>query len=146
MFFSKSCVVPLATFALGCSLMCYHRLLEALADICHQVSQHDLVTCLKRDSRVMSFSKAAVKRKVGDEHRRFQEKWDMQYLFVEHRGTTMFLICREMTCQGICKILGDKRANRLANLQTCLLRQQDFFKTSRVLQQSKLVTPEWDDY
>lgn len=43
----------------------------------------------------MSFSKPAVKRKVGDEHRQFQEKWEMQYLFVEHRGTPTCLICTE---------------------------------------------------
>lgn len=43
----------------------------------------------------MSFSKPAVKRKVGDEHRQFQEKWGVQCFFVEHRGTLACLNCTE---------------------------------------------------
>ena len=92
----------------------------------------------------MSFSKPAVKRKVGDEHRQFQEKWGMQYFFVEHRGTPTCPICTEkvalhkeynLKChysarhaEEYAKYQGDDRANRVANLKTCLLRQQDFFK------------------
>ena len=92
----------------------------------------------------MSFSKPAVKRKVGDEHRQFQEKWEMQYFFVEHRGTPTCLICTEKVAvhkeynlkrhyttrhaEEYAKYQGDERANRVANLKTCLLRQQDFFK------------------
>ncbi|KAL6466076.1 hypothetical protein MHYP_G00262090 [Metynnis hypsauchen] len=92
----------------------------------------------------MSFSKPAVKRKVGDEHRQFQEKWEMQYFFVEHRGIPTCLICTEKVAvhkeynlrrhyttrhaEEYAKYQGDERANRVANLKTCLLRQQDFFK------------------
>ncbi|XP_073681619.1 general transcription factor II-I repeat domain-containing protein 2A-like [Garra rufa] len=92
----------------------------------------------------MSFSKPAVKRKVGDEHRQFQEKWEMQYFFVEHRGTPTCLICTEKVAvhkeynlkrhyttrhaEEYAKYQGDERANRVANLKTCLLRQQDLFK------------------
>uniref|UniRef100_A0A669DFX6 SPIN-DOC-like zinc-finger domain-containing protein n=1 Tax=Oreochromis niloticus TaxID=8128 RepID=A0A669DFX6_ORENI len=92
----------------------------------------------------MSFSKPAVKRKVGDEHRQFQEKWEMQYFFVEHRGTPTCLICTEKVAvhkeynlkrhyttrhaEVYAKYQGDERANRVASLKTDLLRQQDFFK------------------
>lgn len=41
----------------------------------------------------MSFLKPGVKRKIGDEHRQFHEKWEMQYFFVEHTPTC--LICKE---------------------------------------------------
>lgn len=92
----------------------------------------------------MSFSKPAVKRKVGDEHRLFQEKWEMQYFFVEHRSTPTCLICTEKVAvhkeynlrrhystrhaEEYAKYQGDERANQVANLKTCLLRQQHFFK------------------
>lgn len=92
----------------------------------------------------MSFSKPAVKRKVGDEHRQFQEKWEMQYFFVEHRGTPTCLICTEKVAlhkdynlkrhyttrhaEVDAEYQGDERANRVASLKTDLLRQQDFFK------------------
>ena len=49
----------------------------------------------------MSFSKPAVKRKVDDEHRQFQEKWEMQYFFVDHRDTPTCPICTEkVACRG----------------------------------------------
>ena len=35
----------------------------------------------------MSSSKFEVKRRICDEHRQFQEKWEIQYFFVEHRNT-----------------------------------------------------------
>ena len=92
----------------------------------------------------MSFSKPAVKRKVGEEHRQFQEKWELQYFFVEHRGTPTCLICTEKVAvhkeynlkrhyttrhaEEYMKYQGDERSNRFANLKTCLQRQQDFFK------------------
>lgn len=92
----------------------------------------------------MSFSKPAVKRKVGDEHRQFQEKWETQYFFVEHRGIPTCLICTEKVAvhkeynlkrhystkhaEEYAKYQGDERANRVASLKTCLLRQQDYFK------------------
>lgn len=92
----------------------------------------------------MSFSKPAVKRKVGDEHRQFQEKWEEQYFFVEHRGSPTCLICTEKVAvhkeynlkrhyttrhaEEYAKYQGDERVNRVANLKTYLLRQQNFFK------------------
>ena len=92
----------------------------------------------------MSFSKPAVKRKVGDEHRQFQEKWEIQYFFVEHMSTPTCLICTEKVAvhkeynlkrhystrhaEEYAKYQGDERANRVANLKTCLLRQQNVFK------------------
>ena len=92
----------------------------------------------------MSFSKPAVKRKVGDENRQFQEKWGIQYFFVEHRGTTTCLIGTKKVAvhkkyslkphyttrhaEDYAKYQGDERANRVANLKTCLLKAQDFFK------------------
>ncbi|KAM9781380.1 general transcription factor II-I repeat domain-containing protein 2-like [Syngnathus typhle] len=92
----------------------------------------------------MSCSKPAVKRKVGDEHRQFQEKWEVQYFFVEHRGIPTCLICTEKVAvhkeynlrrhyttrhaEEYEKCQGDERANRVVNLKTGLLRQQDFFK------------------
>ena len=93
---------------------------------------------------VMSFSKPAVKRKVGDEHRQFQGKWETEYFFVEHRGIPMCLICTDKVAvhqeynirrhystrhaEEYAKYLGDEREDRVATLKTCLLRQQDFFK------------------
>ena len=41
------------------------------------------------------FLKPAVNRKVSDEHRLFQEKWETEYFFVEHRGIPTCLICTE---------------------------------------------------
>lgn len=80
----------------------------------------------------MSFSMPAVKRKVGDEHTRFWEKWEMHYFFVEHRGTTTCLICTEKVAvhkeyslkhhyttrhsEEYAKYQGEERANRAANL------------------------------
>ncbi|XP_077480640.1 general transcription factor II-I repeat domain-containing protein 2A-like [Stigmatopora argus] len=92
----------------------------------------------------MSLSKPAVKRKVGDEHRQFQEKWGVQYFFVEHRGTPTCLIytekvavhkeynlkrnCTTRHAEEYEKYQGDERANQVASLKTRLLRQQDLFK------------------
>ncbi len=97
---------------------------------------------------VMSLSKRAVKRKVGDEHRQFQEKWEMECFFVDHRGTPTCLICTEKVAvykeynvrrhystrhaEEYTKYQGDERNNRVANLKKCLLWQQDLFmKTSK---------------
>ncbi len=41
----------------------------------------------------MSYSKP--KRKVDDEHRQFQERWTLQYFFVEFNGNATCLICKE---------------------------------------------------
>ncbi|XP_016898365.1 general transcription factor II-I repeat domain-containing protein 2-like [Cynoglossus semilaevis] len=92
----------------------------------------------------MSSSKPAVKRRVGDEHRQFQEKWETQYFFLEHRGIPTCLICTEKLAvhkeynvkrhystkhaEECAKYQGDKRAKRIASLKACLLKQQDFFK------------------
>lgn len=92
----------------------------------------------------MSFSKPAVKRKIGDEHRQFQEKWETEYFFVEHRDIPTCLICMDKVAvhkeynirrhystkhaEEYGKYLGDEREDRVAKLKTCLLRQQDFFK------------------
>ena len=104
-----------------------------LSHRCHVLSCH-----------AMSFSKPAVKRKVGDEHRQFQENWETQYFFVEHRGTPTCLICTEKVAvhkeynlkrhsstrhaEEYAKYHGDEKANLVASLKTCLLRQQDVFK------------------
>lgn len=74
----------------------------------------------------------------------FRKKWEMQYFFVEHRGTPTCLICTEKVAvhkeynlkrhyttrhaEVYAKYQGDERANQVANLKTDLLRQQDFFK------------------
>lgn len=95
----------------------------------------------------MSLSKRAVKRKVGDEHRQFQEKWETEYFFVEHRGTPTCLICTEKVAvykeynirrhystrhaEEYTKYQGDERKNRVANLKKCLLRQQELFKKAK---------------
>lgn len=92
----------------------------------------------------MSFSKPAVKRKVGDEHRQFQETWETEYFFVAHRGIPTCLICTDKVAvhkeynirrhystrhaEEYAKYQGDEREDRVAKLKTCLLRQQDFFK------------------
>ena len=84
----------------------------------------------------MSFSKPVVKRKVGDEHRQFQEKWELQYFFVEHRGIPTCLICTDKVAvhkeynikrhystkhaEEYAKYLGDEREDRVAKLKTCL--------------------------
>ncbi len=93
---------------------------------------------------VVSLSNRAVKRKVGDEHRQFQEKWEMEFFFVEHWGTPTCLICTEKVAvhkeynirrhystkhaEEYTKYQGDERNYRVANLKKCLLRQQDLFK------------------
>ena len=93
---------------------------------------------------VMSTSKPTAKRKVGDEHRQFQEKWETEYFFVEHRGMPTCLICTEKLAvqkeynvrrhystkhaEEYAKYKGDEREDRVAKLKTCLLRQQDLFK------------------
>ncbi len=41
----------------------------------------------------MSYSKP--KRKVDDEHRQFQERWTLQYFFVEFNGNATYMICKE---------------------------------------------------
>eukprot|EP00079_Xenopus_tropicalis_P025450 XP_012818727.1 PREDICTED: general transcription factor II-I repeat domain-containing protein 2-like [Xenopus tropicalis] len=92
----------------------------------------------------MTSSQPAVKRKIDDEHRQFQEKWEMQYFFVEHRGIPTCLICAEKVAvhkeynlkrhystkhaEECAKYQGDERAKRVASLKACLMRQQDFFK------------------
>lgn len=92
----------------------------------------------------MSLSKPAVKRKVVDEHRQFQEKWGVQYFFVDHRGNPTCVICTEKVAvhkeynlkrhyitrhaEEYEKYQGDERANQFASLKTHLLRQQHFFK------------------
>lgn len=88
--------------------------------------------------------KNVVKRKVSNEHRQFQEKWELDSFFVEHRGTPTCLICTEKVAvhkaynvkrhyttrhaEDYDKYQGDDRANRVATLKTSLLRQQDFFR------------------
>lgn len=83
----------------------------------------------------MFFSNPAVKREVGDEHRQFQEKWEAQYFFVEHRGAPTCLICTEKVAvhkeynlrrhyttrhaEEYEKYQGDERVNQAASLKTC---------------------------
>ena len=44
---------------------------------------------------IMSLSKPSGKRKVDDVHRQFHERWELEYFFVEHRGTPTCLVCAE---------------------------------------------------
>ena len=92
----------------------------------------------------MSLSKPVVKRMVGDEHRQSQEKWGVQYFFVDHRSNPTCLICTEngavlkeynlkrhhttRHAEEYEKYQEDERANQFASLKTNLLRQQHFFK------------------
>ena len=92
----------------------------------------------------MSSSRPEVKRRICDEHRKFQEKGEIYYFFVDHRNTPICLICTEKAAvhneynikrhystihaEEHKKYQGDKRANQVTNLKTCLLRQQNFFK------------------
>lgn len=92
----------------------------------------------------MSLSKPAVKRKISDEHRLFQEKWERKYFFVEHRDIPTCLICMGKVAvnkefnirrhyitkhaEEYAKYLGDEREDRVAKLKSSFLRQQGFFK------------------
>ncbi|KAM3838284.1 general transcription factor II-I repeat domain-containing protein 2A-like [Diretmus argenteus] len=43
----------------------------------------------------MSLSKPATgKRKVDDDHRKFQERWELEYFFMEYRGSPTCLVCK----------------------------------------------------
>ena len=88
----------------------------------------------------MSLSKPTVKGKVGDEHRQFQEKWGVQYLFVDRRGNPTCVICTDKVAvhkeynlkhhyttrhdEEYEKYQGDERPNQFASLKTHLLRQE----------------------
>ena len=90
---------------------------------------------------VMSTSKPTAKRKVGDEHRQFQERWETEYIFFEHRVMPTCLICTEKVlvhkeynirrhystkhAEENAKYLGDEREDQVVKLKTCLKRQQE---------------------
>ncbi|KAJ3591893.1 hypothetical protein NHX12_007023, partial [Muraenolepis orangiensis] len=91
----------------------------------------------------MSFSKPAVKRKVGNEHRQFQEKWETEYFLLSTGEPRRVLYAEKVAvhkeynikrhystrhAEKYAKYQGDEREDRVANLKTCLLRQQVFFK------------------
>ena len=81
---------------------------------------------------------------IYNEHRQFQEKWEIQYFFVEHRNTPKCPICTEKVAvhkennikrhistkhdDEYEKYKGEERANQVVNLKTYLLRQKNFLK------------------
>ena len=89
----------------------------------------------------MLLSKA--KRKVDDEHRQFQENWEMDSFFVEFRGNATYLICEEKiavlkeynlkwhystkNAEEYCKYQGEERSKRAAQLKKGLSMQQNLF-------------------
>ena len=94
----------------------------------------------------MSTSKLSGKRKVDDDHRRFQEKWQTDYFFVEYRGNATCLICTENIAvykeynvkrhfstkhAEYAKYLGDEREKRVTELKKNLWKQQNLFKKGR---------------
>ena len=107
----------------------------------------------------MSTSKPTAKRKVGDEHRQFQEKWETEYFFVEHRGMPTCLICTEKLAvqkeynvrrhystkhaEEYAKYKGDEREDPVAKLKTS---KKMSTEATRSFQESMLmstiITPE----
>ncbi|KAJ4928955.1 hypothetical protein JOQ06_004577 [Pogonophryne albipinna] len=91
----------------------------------------------------MSTSKLSGKRKVDDDNRRFQEKWETEYFFVEYRGNATCLICTEKIAiykeynvkrhystkhAEYAKYLGEEREKRVTELKKCLWKQRNLFK------------------
>ena len=87
-----------------------------------------------------------MKRKVSDEHRQFQENWDMECFFVGHRGIPRCLICMDKVAdkeynvryhysarhaEVYSKYQEEEQEDRIAYLKNCLLRQQYFFQESK---------------
>ncbi len=93
---------------------------------------------------VASLSNRAVKRKVGDEHRQFQENWEMEF-FLSSTGALLRVSYAQINLQCIRNTTSDviTQLNMLRSIQNtremreitgspilkkCLLRQQDLFK------------------
>lgn len=95
---------------------------------------------------IMTSSKPAVKRKIDDEHRQFQEKWETQYFFVEHRGIPTCLICSEKVAvhkeynlkrhystkhaEECAKCQGNERAKWVASLKSMSNKATKFLQES----------------
>ncbi len=93
----------------------------------------------------MSYSKP--KRKVDDEHRQFQERWTLQYFFVEFNGNATCLICKEKVAvlkeynlkrhystkhgDQYDKYEEDEREKRATQLQRELTSQQSLFHKAK---------------
>ena len=57
----------------------------------------------------MSLSKPATgKRKVDDDHRKFIERWEMEYFFMEYRGFPTCLMCKYQLA-GVKRVYGNIR-------------------------------------
>ena len=91
----------------------------------------------------MSLSKPSGKRKVDDVHRQFHERWELEYFFVEHRGTPTCLVCAEKVAvvkeynrrhystrhaEEYAKYRGDEREKRVTDLKKCFTWQQTLFR------------------
>ncbi|XP_016097781.1 general transcription factor II-I repeat domain-containing protein 2B-like [Sinocyclocheilus grahami] len=93
----------------------------------------------------MSLSKP--KRKVDEEHRQFQERWTLQYFFVEFNGNATCLICKEKVAvlkeynlkrhystkhgEQYEKYQEDERKRRATQLQRELTSQQNLFHKAK---------------
>ncbi|KAK0154547.1 General transcription factor II-I repeat domain-containing protein 2 [Merluccius polli] len=93
---------------------------------------------------IMSLSKPTGKRKVDDDHRQFHERWELEYFFVEHRGTPTCLVCAEKVAvvkeynirrhyltrhaEEYAKYRGDEREKRVIDLKKCFTWQQTLFR------------------
>ncbi|CAN7950646.1 unnamed protein product [Ixodes hexagonus] len=92
----------------------------------------------------MSLSKPSAKRKVEDEKRCFQERWELPYFFTESRGKVLCLICNQtvavpkdynvrrhfMSChhEKYGAFTGKIREHTVPQLKAALGKQQDLFK------------------
>ena len=86
---------------------------------------------------------ASKKRKVDNEGRRFQEKWELQYFFTATRGNCVCLICQETVAlfkefnvkrhyqtkhaNAFDKLTASDRAEKVKQLKAALASQQRFF-------------------
>jgi hypothetical protein len=90
----------------------------------------------------MSLSKPIKKRKIEDEHRIFQEKWEIQYLCCEFKQKIICLICKQTISvpkeynirrhydihrSKYDQFTGNLRTDKLRNLKSCLEKQQNIF-------------------
>uniref|UniRef100_A0A3B3DZF4 SPIN-DOC-like zinc-finger domain-containing protein n=1 Tax=Oryzias melastigma TaxID=30732 RepID=A0A3B3DZF4_ORYME len=86
------------------------------------------------------------RRKVDNEHRRFQEKWKLAYFFTEIRNQCVCLICNDTvavfkefnirrhykTKHAIFdELMGEERIEKLVQLESILIEQERFFSTIR---------------
>ena len=77
----------------------------------------------------MSLSKPATgKRKVDDDHRKFIERWEMEYFFMEYRGSLTCLMCKYQLA-GVKRVYGNIRCRYLTlHAEECRNANYIFFK------------------